>query len=195
VLPVLGKYSAGARRFVFIGQVKPSKGVREILGAAGTFQNGATVDFYGELRDGIRPGEFGGAARYCGKVPPGEVMPTLAKYDVLLLPTYYSGEGYPGVILEAFAAGIPVIATRWQAISEIVNDENGILIEPRDPQQLAAAMQRLMYDPAQLQNLSAGALRSARRFDSALWTERFLESVINIVLSHKSEMVATSFTK
>ena len=177
---------AGARRFVFVGHVKPSKGVREILEAGPLLEGGATVDVFGELRDGIRAEEFGDTVRYCGELAPEEVSPTLANYDVLLLPTYYGGEGYPGVILEAFAAGLPVIATRWQAIPEIVGGENGILVEPRDAKQLASAMRFLGSDSVEFQKRRAGALQSARWFDSALWTERFLQSIDGLVHSRQA---------
>ncbi len=183
----------GVRRFIFVGHVKPSKGVRDIFVAAEILGNSASVDVYGPLQDGIEAGEFVGNVRYCGKIAADHVAHTLSQYDALLLPTHYSGEGYPGVILEAFAAGMPVIATRWQAIPEIVTDENGILVEPCNPLQLAAAMQYVIRFPAELQNLREGALRAARRFESELWTRRFLELVASLTAqSHDEHSLATA---
>ncbi len=176
-------------RFVFVGHVKPSKGVRDIFAAALTLGNAATVDVYGPLRNGIEPGDFTSAVRYRGELPREKVANLLSAYDVLLLPTYYSGEGYPGVILEAFAAGLPVIATRWQAIPEIVTDENGILVEPHDNSHLAAAMQYLMQSPAEVRRLREGALQTARRFDSVLWTDRFVRLTLDLVAQRQSEQL------
>jgi glycosyltransferase involved in cell wall biosynthesis len=181
-----------AARFVFVGHVKPSKGIREIFAAVHTLGNTATVDVFGPLHDGIEVSEFTSAVRYRGELPREEVANVLSKYDVLLLPTHYSGEGYPGVILEAFAAGLPVIATRWQAIPEIVTGDNGILVEPRDTFQLAAAMQYLMQSPTELRRLHEGALQTARRFDSMLWMDRFMRLVSDLVAQQRGDPAASS---
>ena len=183
-------------RFVFIGHVKPSKGIRDIFAAVHSLGNAATVDVYGPLRNGIETGDFTSAVRYRGELPREKVANLISTYDVLLLPTYYSGEGYPGVILEAFAAGLPVIATRWQAIPEVVTDENGILVEPHDTFHLAAAMQYLMQSPVEVRRLREGALQTARRFDSVLWTDQFARLVLGLVAQqHGAHALATSSPK
>jgi glycosyltransferase involved in cell wall biosynthesis len=174
-------------RFVFLGHVKPSKGVRDIFAAGRLLGSSANVDVYGPLQAGIDTSEFTGSIRYCGEVPSEQVARLLSQYDALLLPTHYSGEGYPGVILEAFAAGLPVIASRWQAIPEIVTDENGISIEPRNPYQLAAAMQYLIQFPAELQKLREGARQTARRFDSLMWTDYFVQLAVDLVAQQRRE--------
>jgi glycosyltransferase involved in cell wall biosynthesis len=176
--------------------VKPSKGVRDIFAAVRTLGNATAVDVYGPLCDGIEIAEFTQAVRYCGELSSSEVTEMISHYDVLLLPTYYPGEGYPGVILEAFAAGLPAIATRWQAIPEIVTGDNGILIEPRDPFHLAAAMQYLAHSPAEYRRLHEGALQTARRFDSAVWTDRFVQLMLGLVAQqHGEQSLATSSLK
>jgi glycosyltransferase involved in cell wall biosynthesis len=185
-----------ASRFIFLGHVKPSKGIRDIFAAVRLMTTPARVDVYGPLHGDIEVSEFTGAVRYCGELSGGEVAGVIANYDVLLLPTHYSGEGYPGVILEAFAAGLPVIASRWQAIPEIVTAENGILVEAHDPLHLAAAMQYLMHSPAKLRTLHLGALQTARRFDSAVWTGRFVQLTLDLVAQRQSEhLLATSSVK
>jgi glycosyltransferase involved in cell wall biosynthesis len=65
-------------------------------------------------------------------------------------------EGMPRVILEAFASGLPVIATRVGGIPEVVhNGQNGLLVPPNDPAALAAAMETFVLDPALRQRLGA----------------------------------------
>jgi glycosyltransferase involved in cell wall biosynthesis len=100
---------------------------------------------------------------------------TMAQYDALLLPTYHEGEGYPGVVLEAFRAGLPVICTRWQALPEIVDDTCGILVEPRSAEELRDAMERLIRNPALFKSLREGATRRRDLFSSETWAERFVE--------------------
>ena len=62
----------------------------------------------------------------------------LASGDFLVLPSNYETQGI--VILEAFACGIPVIATNVGGIPEIVNSSNGILVSPNAPEELAEAI-------------------------------------------------------
>ncbi len=162
-------------RFVYVGHVKPSKGVHELIQAAQLF-DGVTVDVYGPLLEGIDDADFRGKnARYCGELEPSEVPNVLRRYDVLLFPTFYEGEGYPGVILEAFAQGLPVIATRWRSIPEIVTSQNGMLIEPRSVTELAAAMRQFVASRESFQRLRDGTQYSAKLFSSESWTQYFVD--------------------
>ncbi|MFR3494185.1 MAG: glycosyltransferase [Blautia sp.] len=52
--------------------------------------------------------------RYKGMVPFNQSTEVLKNYDALLFPTYYEGEGFAGTIIDAFAAGLPVIASDWK---------------------------------------------------------------------------------
>mgnify|MGYP000496001996 CR=1 FL=1 len=58
--------------------------------------------------------------RYKGMVPFNQSTEVLKNYDALLFPTYYEGEGFAGTIIDAFAAGLPVIASDWKYNSEII---------------------------------------------------------------------------
>ncbi len=74
-------------------------------------------------------------------------MPDILKQtSIVVLPSYR--EGVPRILLEAAAAGLPIIATDVPGCREIVHhDENGLLIPPRDPAALADALQSLLVDP------------------------------------------------
>lgn len=156
-------------RCVFIGQIKREKGVFDIIeafGAGGEFR----CDFYGPIvgRDrevflsGISKSE---ALSYEGIADPERIGETISGYDMLLLPTYHGGEGYPAVILEAFAAGVPVITTRWRSIPEIVEDGvTGLLVPVESPADLRAAVERLAEDSALYTRIRNGAHHFARSF-------------------------------
>ncbi len=132
----LGTFS---KKFVFIGQIRKSKGVMEIVEVFKNLDSSYTIDFYGpifdeELRESI-------INSYKGVLPPEDVTKTLCKYDVLLLPTFHTGEGYPGIVIECFAAGIPIIATNWKSIPELIqNGYNGLLVPVKDTESLTYAI-------------------------------------------------------
>jgi glycosyltransferase involved in cell wall biosynthesis len=144
------------------------------------------VDVYGPILDANLEDVFRGRRRtvYRGTVDHDHVEATLMKYDALVLPTYHRGEGYPGVIIEAYMAGLPVICSRWQATPEIVDDTSGILVSPRDADALHGAMLRLVADDELYRCVSRGATARAIDFDSGVWTGRFVamcRSVVRLV--------------
>lgn len=181
----VGDEGRSCRRFVYLGHVREEKGVAELVGAAGRFtrESGVTVDFYGPLVGGFSAEWFEGHenVRYAGTVAPEDVEKTLENYDALVLPTHYEGEGYPGVIMEAYAAGLPVVCTRWRALPEIVDARSGLLVEPRDPGALYEAMARLCADDDLYGGLAAGATARAKEFDADTWGDRFAEICIDAV--------------
>ncbi len=79
-----------------------------------------------------------------------EVAAFLAAADVFVLPS--RNEGFPLALLEAGAAGLPVVATRVGGVPELISHgDNGLLVAPEDPAAMAAALQRLLDDPASAQ--------------------------------------------
>lgn len=81
-----------------------------------------------------------------------DVPELLTSFDLLALPSYR--EGMPTVILEAWAAKIPVVATSIRGARELINDgKSGLLVPPRDTAGLAEAMEKLLLDPDFAQRL------------------------------------------
>jgi glycosyltransferase involved in cell wall biosynthesis len=102
------------------------------------------------------------AVRLCG--PRRDIPDLLARCDVFALSS--RSEGGPISVLEAMAAGLPVVASDVGGVGEIVVDQQtGLLVPPGDPDALAAALERLLADPALRHRLgAAGRERAAQRF-------------------------------
>jgi glycosyltransferase involved in cell wall biosynthesis len=84
-----------------------------------------------------------------------DVAPFYAIADVLALPSH--NEGSPNVLLEAMAAGLPVVATRVGGVPEIASEENALLVAPCDPQAFAAMLHQVLTTPGLAQTLSSNA--------------------------------------
>lgn len=165
------------RKFVSLGRLYREKGIAEMVAAAARFGDDVSVDVYGPFWFGTASeSDFAGqrGIRYCGSVDPGKVPETLRRYDALLLPTYDSTEGYPGIVLEAYAAGLPVICSRIGGLPEIVDDTSGLLIPPRDANALFEAMRKLVEDDGLYQHLQEGVRSKRLEFSSDAWAERFM---------------------
>ena len=91
-----------------------------------------------------------------------DVAPFYSIADVLALPSH--SEGSPNVLLEAMAAGIPIVATSVGGVPEIaVAEENALLVSARDPQALARSLHRLLTTPGLAETLSANAQARVKR--------------------------------
>jgi glycosyltransferase involved in cell wall biosynthesis len=94
-----------------------------------------------------------------------DVNAELAKIDLFVLPSLF-GEGLPMVVLEAMAAGVPVIATRVEGVPEaVVHRETGLLVDPDSVSQLAAAIRQVVDGDMDYAAMSrAGRERHAEKF-------------------------------
>jgi hypothetical protein len=93
--------------------------------------------------------------------------------DVLALPSL--AENMPNVVLEAMAAGVPVVASSVGALPEMIDDgESGFLVAPGDVDTLVERLERLVRDPALRARLGARAATAACRYDLAVLERRLL---------------------
>jgi glycosyltransferase involved in cell wall biosynthesis len=89
-------------------------------------------------------------------LPREELAAALTAHDVLAVPSRWY-DNSPNVILEAFSAGLPVVAANHGGLAGMVrHDVDGLLFRPGDTQSLSAALQRLASDPALLERLREG---------------------------------------
>jgi len=161
-----------------LGPGVPDQGIEVILESLKWLHPDVSIDLYGPLENGYAADDLNrrglGRVRYLGVLDEVRVQERLFHYDALVLPTFHPGEGYPGVILEAYAHSVPVIATRWLSLPEIVDDSCGILIEAGDPVAFADAVNRLRAGLELWKALRRGSLERAREFSDRERTEQFV---------------------
>lgn len=121
-----------------MSRVMPEKGIERAIKATIQANNelgkiGYSLDIYGQVSADYEK-KFESLIknspeyiRYAGVVSSNETVKYLKDYYLLLFPTYYSGEGFPGTFLDSFAAGVPVIATDWKYNKELVPEECGYI--------------------------------------------------------------------
>lgn len=104
-----------------------------------------------------------------------DIPDILAALDLLVLPSRW--EGMPNVVLEAMAAGTPVVATAVGAVPELVIDgETGLLVPPEDPAALAQCLRRLLSDaPLRARLAAAGRARVEKEFSLEKMLQRTQE--------------------
>jgi glycosyltransferase involved in cell wall biosynthesis len=116
-----------------------------------------------------------GDVTFLGSLPPAGVRAQLATSSLFILPSHE--EGQPIAILEAMAAGLPVVVTTIGANPDVVRDGvDGFLVPPRDPAALADAVGRLVGDPALRARMGASARQRAHQhFDRGVLRRRLLD--------------------
>ncbi len=126
-----------------------------------------------ELERRARALGLGERVRWHGALGHDAVAALYAQADVFCLPSF--AEGLPVVVLEAMAAGLPVVASRITGIPEAITDaEDGLLVTPARPDLLAEALARLARDP-ELRARLGGAAR--RRIEAELTEEAGAEAI------------------
>lgn len=135
---------------IAIGSLISGKGVDIIIEAFGYLSspNKFKLSIVGDghelksLKELVERKSLGNHVEFVGQIPAEQVFKHLNNADALVLASY--SEGRPNVVLESFAAGIPVIASDIDGIKELVRDEeNGMRFKPGNAEELASKIQRL----------------------------------------------------
>lgn len=183
--PIFAEREAAGPRLrgmvLFVGRLIPAKGVFELV------EGYARAALHGrpELRlvgDGParpalqrRAAELGVGARVVFSGYVSDVREWLRRADALVLPSY--SEGLPRVLMEAAAAGVPIVASDIAGVRQLIADDvNGLLVPRRDPGALAAALERLLADPALRRRLAGAARRTIDERHTAARQARAFEA-------------------
>lgn len=119
------------------------------------------------------------AIRFVGLQP--DVRPFLTASDALVFPSYR--EGFPNVVLQAGAMGLPSIVTNINGCNEIIRpNENGMIIPPKDEEALYQAMENFLLHPEEVQRMAQKARPLiASRYDQKIVWEALLKEYKRII--------------
>jgi len=160
--------SARAKKVGFIGRLDPVKRIPDLIAAVAQLPTDVTLDVWGEgsARKEIEftVAKFGLADRVTLHGAIASPAVALQQIDCLVLPSM--AEGFGLVLIEAMNAGVPVVATNVAGIRDVVRHEyNGLLVPVNNPASLAAAIGRVLAEPALREKLIANGHREvAARF-------------------------------
>ena len=179
-------------RLALVARLSPRKGVDVALEAVALLRRRGypvSLDVCGtaypgyewferQLRDRAGKPDLAGAIRFLGYVNP--TGPVLARASVVLVPS--RTEPFGNTAVEGFLARRPVVASRVQGLAEIIADgRTGLLVPPGDAPALAAAVARILDDPALAKCLAAaGRTEAETRFSAARYRRDICSSVAGV---------------
>lgn len=159
-------------------RVMKEKGIEEAVEAVRCINEkyGKTLcslDLYGQVDNGQTEWfenlkkTFPEYIQYDGCIAFDQSVETLAKYDMLLFPTYYEGEGFAGTLIDAFAAGIPIIASDWHYNAEIVDENiNGFVVPAQNEDALEKKIDWCIENHNTIYEMKKNCLAKARLLSS-----------------------------
>ncbi len=149
--------------FLYAGNLVPGKGVHVILAAVAALSgDNWRLDIVGDgaerekLETFCQTKNLQEKVTFHGSVAPEQMPKYMSQADVFVFASF--AEGRPNVVLEAMAAGLPVLAAAIPALRElIVHERQGLLFPPGDAQQLSTYMARLLDNPEERRNMGSQA--------------------------------------
>jgi colanic acid/amylovoran biosynthesis glycosyltransferase len=180
-------------RLLSVARLVEKKGLESAVRAVASLGCDVHYDIVGDgplaprLRAVVDELGIGDRVHLLGAQPPAEVRRLLARADVFLAPSVTAGdgdqEGIPVAIMEAMAAGLPVVSTHHSGIPELVEDGvTGLLVAERDVDGLAVALDDLSLDRQRRDRMGAAGRRVvAERHDNGALNDQLEQRLIDLV--------------
>ncbi|MFW5891294.1 MAG: glycosyltransferase [bacterium] len=162
-------------KLVFMARVQPMKGVEVLFSLAEKLKyekiKNVTIDIYGPILN-----EYNQIFKqklkkhkiidYKGILLPDDIHYTLKNYDLMLFPTQFYTEGFPGSILDAYISGIPVIATSWKYANEFIeNYVSGIIVEFNNPNAFIKETIQILKNPNEIDRMKKCAIKQYEKYN------------------------------
>lgn len=175
-------------RLCTFSRVTKEKGIEDAVNAVITANTelgfiAFSLDIYGQIDDtqnnwfdGLRE-KFPYYIRYNGTVPFDKSVDVLKNYFTLLFPTYYEGEGFAGTLIDAYSAGVPVIASDWKYNAELVNENVGYVYPTGDQRTFVDILKSVAENPTLLLCKKRLCLREAEKYRLDTAIQVLLENI------------------
>ncbi len=160
------------KTIIFVGRLHPVKGVKYLIEAMATVHKkmpNIRLVIVGDGIERLKLGELtkkldlNDSVKFVGQVPQERVFENMNQADIFVLPSL--SEGFPVVLLEAMATGLPIIATNVRGIPDIVeNGVNGYLVNIKNPSEIADRIIMLIQDNIMRKEISVNNRVKAELF-------------------------------
>jgi glycosyltransferase involved in cell wall biosynthesis len=172
VVRVRQRYQLNDPFLLYAGNIKPHKNVDRVIEAFARLKKrgfeplklliiGDEISKSPQLRRAVHRHHLHKHVRFLGFVPDATLAVLYRLADVFVFPSLYEGFGLPP--LEAMASGTPVVTSNVSSLPEVVGDA-ALLVDPRDPDAIAAAVERILTDDALRRSLVQKGLARAHEF-------------------------------
>ena len=191
VASIRARFAGDGPLVVFLGRIVQEKGVLDLVQAFATVHaklptarlavvgRGVDSDLVSQLSLDLG---LDGAVEQPGWAEPADVVNWFAAADVVVAPSWFEAQGLS--VMEAQAVGAAVVATNVGGIPDVIEDgRTGTLVEPRDPDALAAAVLSLLDDPGAATAMGQRAAEAATHRLTREASARAFESLYNRVLA------------
>ncbi len=181
---------SGPLKLLFVGRINQRKGIKYLLQAIAMLPEAdLELTVCGRVMDGLELFQQAGSrVRIRPSVSTDELIRAYQQADLFVLPSI--AEGFGQVLLEALACGLPVLATTHTAAPDLIADgQEGFIVEPRRPDQIAERIQWALDHREDLVRMRAAARTRAEQFP---WS-RFHEGVNNSVQQYLGSAQAAAW--
>ena len=185
---VISKPRNDEKVILYVGRLEPVKGVRYLVQAMRILKDmvrNLKLTIVGDgserkcLKELVRNLGLEDHVVFVGRVPHDKIPEYMASADVFVLPSL--SEGFGMVVVEAMAMGLPVIASRVGGLPEIIKDcENGFLVEPRNPRDIAEKIILLLTNDDLRVYMSKRNTEEARKYS---W-EKIVEKLEKVYIRY-----------
>ncbi|MCK4351991.1 glycosyltransferase family 4 protein [candidate division WOR-3 bacterium] len=181
----LSKTDANGLRVVFVSRFIREKGGFEVIRAIPmiiksvpnvTFIFAGSGEVENEMEKLCEDLDIQKCVKFVGYITGERLIKLYTESDIFVLPTYCK-EGFPNVILEAMAAGLPIITTNKGAIPEVIeNYKNGFIIPPKRPDIIAKRVITLATDKKLRERIKKNNIRKSReKYDIEIVSKKFIK--------------------
>ncbi len=177
-------------RLVWLARINQEKGFQTVFNLAEFIQKkqlNISITFFGKVEEKDKEHfsslleAYKDIVEYKGQLPTENIADTLCNYDIMLFPTRYYTEGFPGTVLDAYISGIPVIATAWMHAREFIEDGvSGFIVPFDNPQNEFNKRVLTLYNDRTLLN----KMKTASRERVSLYSEEKAWAVLEKYLKN-----------